>query len=49
MAEPKAHPDTMIGRLPCTCGHDGLEAHWHMTPCEIKVAHFAMLEKRRGK
>lgn len=35
----RAHPNCMIGRLSCTCGHVGLEAEWHITPCEIKLVH----------
>ena len=40
----------------CTCGHGDLAAHFHMTPCPIKVRHLqsaprgggGMSERRRG-
>jgi hypothetical protein len=43
----EAHPDTLIGRRPCGCGHEGLAGHYHLTPCEVKVAHQAAMERIR--
>jgi hypothetical protein len=31
----------------CTCGHENLPAHFHMTPCAIKVAHLARISLDR--
>jgi hypothetical protein len=33
----------------CTCGHEGLEANWHLTPCPIKVEHLEELAERRER
>lgn len=33
----------------CTCGHEGLDANWHLTPCPIKVEYLEDLAEQREK